>query len=143
MCSFVHYLRSWHFNNVYRTAITAIPLPSLINIIRYQAPLNNTAYNSVLLRLSLLLRLFSSESLLRGEVGIHGNCARSSGVLSGDAGMFAISMPSSADATSIDERRERLSGLNRLLRFETDGSGEEDVSGDAGVASGSVGGKML
>jgi hypothetical protein len=57
--------------------------------------------------------------------------------------MFAISIPSSADATSIDERGVRLRGLKRLLRFETDGSGAVDVSGDAGAASGSVGGKML
>jgi hypothetical protein len=59
-------------------------------------------YNSVLLRLSSLLKL-SSSKLLRGDVGIHGNCPRSSGIRSGDAGMFAISMPSSVEATSIDE----------------------------------------
>jgi hypothetical protein len=116
--------------------------PLRINFIRYQV-LPNPVYNSVLLRLSSLLRLFSSESLLRGEVGTHGNCARSSGVLSGDAGMFAISMPSSADAASIDDRGVRLSGLKKLLRFETDGSGDAGISGDVGGASGSVGGKML
>src|SRR3954451_4876049 len=98
-------------------------------------------YNSVLLRLSSLLKLSSSE-FLRGDVGIHGNCPRLSGVRSDDAGMFVISMPSSVEATSIDERGVRLSGLKRLLLFGTEVETSVDVSGVGRGARGSVGGKM-
>jgi hypothetical protein len=99
-------------------------------------------YNSVLLRPSSLLKLSSSEFLC-GDVGIHGNCPRSSGVRSRDAGMFAISMPSSVEATSIDERGVRLSGLKRLLLLGTEVETSVDVSGVGGGVRGSVGGKML
>ena len=99
-------------------------------------------YNSVLFRPSSLLKLSSSQ-LLRGDVGIHGNCPRSSGVRSGDAGIFAISMPSSMEATSIDERGVRLSGLKRLLLFGAEVEISVDVSSAGGGARGSVGGKML
>jgi hypothetical protein len=99
-------------------------------------------YNSVLLRLSSLLKLSSSQ-FLRGDVGIHGNCPRSSGVRSGDAGMFAISIPSSMEATSIDERGVRLSGLKRLLLLGAEVETLVDVSGVGGGARGSVGGKTL
>lgn len=57
--------------------------------------------------------------------------------------MLAISMPSSAHTTSIEERGARLSGLKRLLRLEVDSSGDAGTSGAAGDARGSVGGKML
>ena len=99
-------------------------------------------YNSVLLRLSSLLKLSSSQ-FLRGDVGIHGNCPRSSGVRSEDAGIFAISMPSSMEATSIDERSVRLSGLKRLLLLEAEVETSVDVSGAGGGARGSVGGNVL
>jgi hypothetical protein len=124
--------------------LVAIPLslPRSIKIIRYQVS-GNPTYNSVLLRLSSLRRLSSSELRLRDGVGIHGNCTRSSGLLCGDAGMFVISMPSSAITPSTEERGVRLSGLKRLLLFETDGSCDAGISGDVGGASGSVGGKML
>jgi len=109
--------------------------------------LSSFSYNSVLLRLNSPLKLPSSESLLCGDVGIHGNCARSSGVRSGEAGMFAISMPSSVDVTSIEERgvRLRLRGRKRLLRFEegVETSRKDEASGDDIGARGSVGGKAL
>lgn len=57
--------------------------------------------------------------------------------------MLAISMPSSADTTSIEERGVRLSGLNRLLRLEVDSSGDAGGSGVVEGARGSVGGKAL
>src|ERR1700733_5834461 len=98
-------------------------------------------YNSVLLRLSSLFKLSSSQ-FLRGDVGIHGNCPRSSGVRSGDAGMFAISIPSSMEATSIDERGVRLSGLKRLLLLGAEVKTSVDVSSAGGGGRGSVGGEM-
>ena len=54
--------------------------------------------------------------------------------------MFAISMPSSADAASVKERGVRLRGLKRLLRFDTEAETSEDASGIGVGASGSVGG---
>ena len=58
--------------------------------------------------------------------------------------MFAISIPSSADAMSIEERGVRLRGLKRLLRFDTAAEASEDASGiGGGGARGSVGGRRL
>src|SRR5947209_14853645 len=99
-------------------------------------------YHSVLLRLSSLLKLSSSQ-FLRGDVGIHGNCPRSSGVRSEDAGMFAISMPSSMEVASIDKRVVRLSGLKRLLLLGAEVETSVNVSGVGGGARGTGGGKML
>jgi len=47
------------------------------------------------------------------------------------------------EATSIDERSVRLSGLKRLLLLGAEVKTSVDVSGAGGGARGSVGGKVL